>query len=342
LEDVVGDRYKRPWFMRRTGSRIAALASLLATLGTGPVAMGEDPATQVDTARALFDEARQRMAKGDYAGAAADLEESRKFFHGKGILYNLAVCYEHLGRFASAWRLFGEVAEEARGAGEVERERVARERASAVQPRISHVTIEVEAPSPDLTVTRDGSPVDRSAWGVATPADPGITTITASATGYRSWKTTVRLGAGESETVRVPALAPAPAAEPPEPAPPDRSLQALAPIPAEGLGARRVAGLTLGGAGVASLGVGLVYSLESIFQYNDGTNRCPNRQCSDAGGVQLRNEGVRDGSVASITLAVGISAVAGGLVLWLTGPPRAQPPTPGIGNPSSIRVASEW
>jgi serine/threonine-protein kinase len=332
--------------MGRRAVRVAACAGLLlVALLTGRAATGDDAAVPVDTARALFDEARQRMAKGDFAGAAADLEESRKLSHGKGILYNLAVCYEHLGRFASAWRLFEQVADEARGVGELDRERVARGRAAALQPKISRIVIEVEAAPPELTVTRDGAAVERSTWGIATPVDPGFTTIAASAPGYATWQTSVRLGAGESGRVHVPPLVPTPIAVAPEPTsapPPDRVGQPLKPPRLEGLGARRISALAVGGAAVVGLGVGLVYFLDSIPKYSDATARCPERVCSDPGGVQLRNESIRDGNIASVAFAAGISALAGAVILWLTGPPRAGVPAAGAaGNPTTIRVA-EW
>jgi hypothetical protein len=98
----------------------------------------------------------------------------------------------------------------------------------------------------------------------------------------------------------------------------------------------------MGGAAVVGLGVGLVSLLQSIGTYSDATLRCPAVRCSDLRGVQLRDESIRDGNIATVAVTAGISAIAGAVVLWLTGPPRGGvSPLTGATNPTMTRLA-EW
>ncbi|WP_433926076.1 hypothetical protein AB3662_24425 [Sorangium cellulosum] len=189
--------------------RLLALAMFLAALVGG----GRDARADTAAAQALFDAARQLMAQGKYADACPKLEESQRLDPGIGTQFNLATCYEQLGRTASAWSTFLEVAGAAKAAGQVEREKVARQRATALEPRLIRLTITAPADAPaDLQVKRDGAPVGRAQWGIPVPVDPGKHTIEASAAGRAPFAKTVEVTrAGASEAVAIPPL---PAGEP--------------------------------------------------------------------------------------------------------------------------------
>src|SRR5262245_44783101 len=94
-------------------------------------------------AQALFDEGKALMAAGKAAEACPKLEESQKLDPSSGTLVNLALCYEQTGRFASAWTAYRDAAGSAKASGNVDRERGARERAAAVQPKVSKLVIHV-------------------------------------------------------------------------------------------------------------------------------------------------------------------------------------------------------
>src|SRR5262249_58286049 len=57
-------------------------------------------------ARTLFSEARELAAQGKYEEACPKFQESQRLRASMGALYNLADCWDHLGRTASAWALF--------------------------------------------------------------------------------------------------------------------------------------------------------------------------------------------------------------------------------------------
>ncbi|WP_438021712.1 hypothetical protein [Sorangium sp. So ce233] len=250
--------------------RLLALAMFLAALVGG----GRDARADTAAAQALFDAARQLMAQGKYADACPKLEESQRLDPGIGTQFNLATCYEQLGRTASAWSTFLDVAGAAKAAGQVEREKVARQRATALEPRLIRLTITAPADAPaDLQVKRDGALVGRAQWGIPVPVDPGKHTIEASAAGRAPFAKTVEVTrAGASETVAIPPLpagaparaAAAPAtgaARPTSGAAPPASGAALAPVagrapaaPARPLMRRRSKGMMVTGIVLTSIG----------------------------------------------------------------------------------------
>ena len=149
------------------------------------------------------------MSTGDYAAACPKLETSQHLDPAVGTLLNLADCDEKSGKTASAWAEFLRAANEAYKAGDERRERAARERASAIEPRLSKLTVTV-APAAALralAIERDGDAIEPATWGVALPVDPGKHTIAARAPGRKPWKTVVEVSANQSvTTVEIPTL----------------------------------------------------------------------------------------------------------------------------------------
>ena len=139
----------------------------LASLATSPLAHADDSAA----AQSLFDQAKKEMAAHDYADACPKLEESLRLQEGIGTLLNLASCYEHAGKLASAWSKYLEVATRARAAGQAARARIGRERADALAPKLSNLVVDVPgATHPDgLEVRRDGTVVGARGVGHRDP-----------------------------------------------------------------------------------------------------------------------------------------------------------------------------
>jgi len=120
--------------------------------------------------------------------ACPKFEESQRLDAGLGIQFNLADCYEQLGKLASAHALFTEVAESARPTRQKEREQVARERVAAALPRASKLLIVVPTRQmAGLRVERDGVEVARAQWDVPVPVDPGVHRLRAWGPGLREW-----------------------------------------------------------------------------------------------------------------------------------------------------------
>ena len=112
--------------MTRSDRRATALVRLLLLL-VGALLPAALRAAEVDeaAARVLFMEGRKLAASGDYPAACTKFEASYQLDPGIGTNFNLADCYEHTGRIASAWARFLDVAAATRVANQPERERVA-------------------------------------------------------------------------------------------------------------------------------------------------------------------------------------------------------------------------
>jgi hypothetical protein len=337
--------------MRGTRLGLATVLVAATLSGTAPL-RAEDPA-QMAEARALFEAARKRMAAGDWAEAAARLEESLTHVRGKGTLFQLAVCNEKLGRFASAWSLFVEVAQAAERSGEGERARIARERAAAVERLVSRVTLQVleVPPPPDMRLRRDGREVVAGDWGVASPVDAGTIHIEAHATGRATWETDVEVEPGASITVRIPPLAAnAPIVPPTDPtaaAPPAPTITPTPSFPPgehrSPLGAQRTAALGIAGAGLAGLVVGTVYGLRSNGEYGDSRTYCDAAgACRDPRGVSLRADAIHDGNASTVAFIAGGALVASAVALWFL-VPTARPSRTGLTiTPSPTGIAGAW
>lgn len=311
------------------------LIVLLASLTLGSVAaaqparptLGARSASPADraAAQALFDQGRELMAQGRAAEACPRFEESQRLDSGLGTQYHLATCYEAVGRLASAHTLFLEVAAQARLLGQKRREQVARQRAEALKPRLTTLTIEVpHAQAGELVVERDGSPVGRAQWGLPVPVDPGLHHVRASAAGLSTWAVEIEVpnDAG-AHTVSVPPLAV------------EREISFFTPT-------SRKAGLVALGVGVATLGLGTVFAIQAHSK-NQDSNRagCVDGGCQDAQGQALRRQALDAGNRA--TWAMGLGAVGLGtaaVLFWVVPGLQAEEEEDG-GNDVSIEpVAS--
>ena len=308
---------------------VTAGAPLLVVLAAGSPAFAQDPAA----AQVLFDEAKRLMAQDHYAEACPKLEESERLDPGIGTKFNLASCYQHVGRNASAWALFLEAAADAKAAGDRARTNAARSRATALEPILSRLIV-VARPetTPGLSLSRDGEPFGRAQWGVAIPVDAGRHELIASAPHRRTWHTTVVVPTtGKVIAVQVPALdddTPPPQAQAlvlkPVPAAnvtaPQLVRREVVPAESNGTGnGQRVAAIILGVTGLAAMGVGSVFAVESKQNKDDSSPHCAGNTC-DATGVSQRDDAIRDGNVATIALGAGAAALLGAAIVWLSAP----------------------
>jgi Flp pilus assembly protein TadD len=130
--------------LARALPRVVALATLLAAGGAASPAFAQtvDAANEA-TSRALFDEGRRLMQKGDYAAACGKFEEGQRLAPGIGLKFNLAECYEKVGKVASAWSAYRDVASLARTQSQETRETIATQRADAIEGRVPRLKIVV-------------------------------------------------------------------------------------------------------------------------------------------------------------------------------------------------------
>jgi hypothetical protein len=168
-----------------------------------PAAASAD--TTSASAHSLFLDARAAMDRGDFENACPKLEESMRLDPAVGTQLNLADCYERVGKVASAWAGFLDAASMAKSARQAEREKLARARAKALEPRLPKLVIDADAKDePAIEVLRDGANVGSASWGTAIVVDPGAHDIVASAPGKMSWRTVVDAKEGQTARVVVP------------------------------------------------------------------------------------------------------------------------------------------
>ncbi len=326
--------------MVRSSCLVAPIVLLLAA--PWPAYAGDPAAAQT-----LFDEARQLMTQGQYASACPKLQESQELDPGLGTQFHLADCLQHLGRSASAWALFREVESQAHALAQEGRERVARDRATALEPFLSRLTISPQsaAASYQLEVRRDGVAIGRTEWDLPVPVDPGAHVVTMLAPNKRPWETRVDVPSdGRVVRVDLPPLsdlpdvqAPPPPAvlAPPAPAPAPAPAQAASPAPrpqrfvpqampqAEPIledhgGFQRAAGWLFVGAAVVGLGVGGYFGLQWLDDNSVSQAHC--HGTCDTVGAAAQEDARHDAKSGEMAAGAGAAALLVGTLLVLTAP----------------------
>jgi hypothetical protein len=302
-------------------TRRLPLALVLTAFALAPSVHAGD----VATAEALFREGRALMDAGNFQAACPKLAESYAQDPGTGTLLALAICQESAGQTATAWATFAMVVPRAKTDGRADREEAARTHMAALEPKLSHLTIVVDAANAGasgLVVTRDGTAVGSGAWGVAVPIDPGPHAIEATAPGKNPWKTTVTIGAeADAQSIQVPLLSEAPAAAPlnaAAPAPADTGVTSTSGFPL------RTVGIITGAVGVVGLGLSGYFGLHAASLDSDSKKdgHCDAQQRCDATGGSLRGDAISAATAATVTLVVGGVLTATGVTLFFVGAPK--------------------
>lgn len=295
------------------------LVGLACSAFTRTAAAGDGAAA----AEVLFAEGKRLAQDGNFGAACPKFEESQKLDPGVGTLYRLADCYEHVGRTASAWAAFLEVAASAKTSGQQARADDAKKRARDLEPTLAELVIRVAEPDvAGLVVKRGEVVVGQAQWNTPLPVDPGALAVEASAPGRKTWHGSVTLQAHTSAQIEVPALereaVAAPGALSPSGGP-----EAPAPDADRSFGTQRTIALVSGAAGVVALGVGGVFGVLSLSKRSNANKHCDAANTCDDDGLKLRHDAIGAGNLSSVFFAAGGVLAATGAVLWLTAPARS-------------------
>ena len=301
--------------VRLPGKRVFVVAGAFGVVTAALLSMASLPSAHAQAAdeqaaaRVLFNEARALLKAERYDAACPKLEAAAHIYRGSGVLLNLADCYEHLGRAASAWSEFGEAASLAAQTGRPEDETEARRRQALIERDLAHLVVQVEQPAPSLVLTWDGKELLAAAWQTPIPVDPGPHRLQANAPGRAGWEKTILVPSRATESVDVPVLAPAPV--------PDTPPALLLPPPsrqAHYWTVRRKAGVAVGAVGVAGLvGAGFI-ALAAKSEFTRSNGETGSARVNDSGSA------VTLGNVATVVVGLGVAATAVGAVVWLTAP----------------------
>jgi hypothetical protein len=283
-------------------------------------------------AEKLFRDGKSLMKAGMTAEACAAFEASEKAEHNVATVLSLADCREKNEQYASAWALFLQADSQTRtDASKAALNSTAKGRATALEPRLSYLTVNVpdESRVTDLVVSRDGVAIDRAEWNRAIPIDGGSHEISGKAPGHESWSTKVTIGRErDKQSVEVPKFKELPKLVAPQLAPgvvPGAPAAAIRPEPSPLTTRRKIAiGVAAGGLVLAGVGVG--FGIDARSLRSEALATCPPQSCGvdDAAKANAINDRARKRAlVANIGLAAGGAAVVAGAVLWLVSGPRA-------------------
>jgi tetratricopeptide (TPR) repeat protein len=307
-----------------SGSRIVIACAIVCA------ASAAQAQTTSAAATVQFDKGRTLFKAGKYAEACAAFEHSQKLDPASGTLYNLAGCYVKLGKLASAWVAYRELAQrDTNTARRADAGRKARE----LEPRLPRLLIKTTASPPDLAVTMNGQDVT-ALIGVENPVDLGSYRITAKAPKYKDHETSVEVVA-EARTVtvtleleRAPVVAPPPAvvtddAPVTRPASTDDAPSDDAPSPPP-RSRRRTYAVIAGGSGLALVATGMVFGSLARSKWSDVKALCgDDLVCEiDQGdeGRRLSDAAHRNASIATGLAIGGAVAIGVGAYLWLSAP----------------------
>ncbi len=318
-------------------SALLRVCLLSAVLSASPALAGS-PA-DVATADALFRDGMALFRAKQYAKACPKLAESQRLDPAFGTQFHLAECYEKLGKIASAWGLYTDVALQTRRAGQTKRAAKADARATALAPRVSRVRIEVSHPVEGLNVRRGKVSLPQPQWGSALPTNPGVYPIEATAPGHGSYRSEITVKTeGQTLTVKIPALQKlsAPDPRPADPPPDERG---------GGLSSQAIAGFAIGGVGVAGLAVGLGLSVMAKLDHADSlsSSHCVNDAFCDDEGQGLIADAQQLETIGTVVMAASGAVAAAGLVVWLTAPAQDEPQVGVRLMPNgSFRLTGRW
>jgi hypothetical protein len=254
----------------------------------------------------LFREGVALAQAGRYRDACPRFLESQRIDPGIGTEFDLADCYEHVGRLATAYKMFREVAGIARASGKAEREGLARKRVEALEPRVARLTITARGGTSGLVVRLDGDVLREADIGQALAVEAGEHKVEASAPGKEPWRSSAAVGAAAHAAVDVPPL-------------PDASSHV--DVRERGLGTQRVIALGVGGVGIVGVGIGTVFGILSIVNHNAAdSDHCSPSSCPTQQGQNDWHSAVVTGNISTFAFVAGGVLLASASALWLTAP----------------------
>ncbi len=292
----------------RSSTRASAAALAIAIVLAASGARAQNSAA---IAEGLFRDGKKLLDEKRYAEACPKFEESARIDPSSGVKLALGICYEGVGKLASAWGAYLDTITLARRDGRKDREKAASERADALEPKLAHVTFEVPpdvARLSGVVLKEDGVVIGAAAWTKA-PIDAGPHTLEVTAPGKRPYSASFEVKAADSTTVRVPEL---------EDAPAPVALGEPAPVPIETTThPLSTYGFVALGVGAASIVAGSILGGVAIADAGDVRKLCSPPTCSNAAAVAENSTAATLADWSTVTFIVGGVCLAASVVLFL-------------------------
>jgi hypothetical protein len=286
-------------------------------------ASGKNPVA----AQALYDDARQLVAAGEFAQACPKFKASYELDPGGGTLLNLADCYEHQGKTALAYTTFKDALEAARHDGKSERVEFANQHLTDLEKRLSRLSVAVPDATREqgLQVSVDGTPLDEAAYGVPLPVDPGPHRLRAEAPGKAPFEKSIEVPATSAKLeVEVPPLMATTTAPSAAAGSSPALIQNGTGSPAEtSSSTTRTLGFVAGGLGIVAIGAGSYFGLKAFDRWRARNDGCSGGCTSEA--KTAGDDAKQASTLSTVGFGVGIAALGAGLVLILTSPSSKEP-----------------
>lgn len=152
-----------------------------------------------------------------------------------------------------------------------------------------------------------------------------------------------RLAELREAELAVNATSPAPASAPVPPPPAPASAVPAAPetAPTPGWSSARVAGLVVGAAGVATLGVGIGFGVWVLQDADRANQLCDDNRCRTQRGVDAAKAASTHATIATVGVSAGLGLMATGAALWLASGGSSEQPAPSALQVTPLSSASE-
>jgi hypothetical protein len=297
----------------RSSARLISIATLSSLPFIAPAAHAQTAEDQA-AARVLFEEGMRLYGLQQYPEACPKFEASLKRYSGIGTRGKLAECYEQIGKTASAWALWSEVAAFSHKNMEPDREAYANEHAKNLEPKLSHLTVTI-LPANKIAgevVKRNGEAIDDAALGLAIAVDPGKVVLEATAPDHKPWTQTVDVAPQAATNIEIPALENAPPLVTPPPPAEEAHSNWQKPV--------GIAGVGVGAAVIVTGGIfGLVASSKWSSAFSEGCNHS-NNICTTQQGFDDSHSANTFATLSNIFIIGGVVVAGAGAVLWITAP----------------------
>jgi hypothetical protein len=302
---------------------------------TDDVRTGSDP----NQARELFIEAKQQQKNGQMKVSCETLQRSLSFNPTIGTLLNLGMCHRELDNLVTAHDYYRRAEVLATLNGDRGRQEAAHDEAALLAPHRATLWLRIpNAESDELEVRIDDIPQPREVWSKPIFIDAGDHTVSIRASEHAPFERRVHIENGIRQELVIPDLqrqpsAPLVAAEPaPHPStmvsPEVLALHQSRQRQQETWGAMRIAAFGVGGAGIVSIGVGLLFGQLAKNTNDDSETLCnKTNRCTDQG-VMLRETAFAHATRSTVLSVAGGVALASGVALWLLAPAPDVAPGP--------------
>ncbi len=277
--------------------RAGCSALAVAMVATSAISASADPTRTADD---TFQRGRALMAEKRYAEACSEFEQSQRLDPQPGTLFNLADCEAQLGKLATAWARYRELA---RNDANSERRAESAHLAAELAPRVPKLVIALTTRPAGTHVAIDGVE-STNLIGAEIPVDLGDHAIVATAPGFHEAHETASVTV-EGKVTRI-GVTLTPGVDAPRSD--DDSLHPVVPPPVS-TGHRRAGKIAI----IAGAGVTVAGLVVGGFTYTTWHHA---ETCTACDRPSLSHEARTLGDVSTGVVIAGLASAGVGLYLW--------------------------